>query len=239
MVLSPHFSICFCATGFLFLIIFGISHWAFWVWCLLQSALKTICRERSFLLIWADGVLISGDRQPAALTDGTQEDVTHKAPFRRRPGTSPSRLPEVHSGIFNNRFKTLFVLTGLFLKLYFSAFCSTQYDWAMLHRNHWRKHWQRSREVEGEEENWAVSTSFPLFYLSSISLPSSDKNSFCLRRFRCFATAKRVLWFCQFRSHALLRMGSGKRDIHANKILSFNGFALTVCSTAHHYKHLH
>lgn len=91
----------------------------------------------------------------------------------------------------------------------------------------------------GKEENWAVSTSSPLFYLSSISLPSSDKNTFCLWRFRCFATAKRVLWFCQFSSHTLLRMGSGKRDIHANKILSFNGLALTVCAPAHHYKHLH
>lgn len=87
----------------------------------------------------------------------------------------------------------------------------------------------------GKEENWALSTSSPLFSLSS---KLRIKIHFTWR-FKCFATANKVLWFCQFSSQALLRTGNERRDIHANQILSFNGFALTVYATAHHYKHLH
>lgn len=91
----------------------------------------------------------------------------------------------------------------------------------------------------GREENWAMSTSPPYFFKVASPYQAQDKNTFCLWRFRCFATANRVLWFCQFSSQALLGMGNGRRDIHANQILSFNGFALTACATGHHYKHLH
>lgn len=92
----------------------------------------------------------------------------------------------------------------------------------------------------GKEENWAVTTSSSfLFFKVASAYHAQRKHTFCLWRFRCFATANRMLWFCQFSSQTLLGRGEGRRHIHANQILSFNGFALTACPTAHHYKHLH
>lgn len=81
----------------------------------------------------------------------------------------------------------------------------------------------------------------PPFFFFRVASPyqAQHKHTFCLWRFRCLATANRTLWFCQFSSQTLLGSGEGRRDIHANQILSFNGFALTACPTVHHYKHLH
>jgi len=162
MALPLASSLCFCETE-LFLTSVGLS---FWDWWLLLSAY--LYSGSNF-----QGLYCSFEQMGSASLETRSVQLLLMTP-QRAPGTrllleGGLEHPPVGYWSYTRLFLTTnskpFSFSELFLKQYFSAFCSAQYHRHMLHRNHWRKHWKGGTGVEGREQNWTIA--FSSFFFSS------------------------------------------------------------------------